>query len=107
MKFAKSDEHRAIYLDIQVGKLLPMGVVDHTKVYWMGIKTSLMKPSPRFFSNLISLFRIDPYFATIDYDNQLSLSLTDEIKFSSRNQVVTGELIHFSNDFLTFYLICF
>ena len=81
MKFAESDEHRAIYLDIQVGKLLPMGVVDPTTVYWMEFPKN---PSS---------------FATIDYDNQLSLALTEEIKFNSRDQVVIGELIHFLNYF--------
>lgn len=78
MKFAESVEHRAIYLDIQVGKFLPTGIADPTTVYWMGIPSN---PSG---------------FAIHEYQNQISLELTDDIKFNSRNKVVSGEEIDVS-----------
>lgn len=82
MKFAESTKHRAIYLSIQVGKLLPMGLIDPGTVKWMEI--------PQYTTD----------FATIDYDRRLSLAITDAIKFNSKDLVVTGDLL-FNNVFKT------
>ena len=85
MKFAESVEYRAIYLNVQVGKLLPMGVVDLNSIHWIGFPKKRQE------------------FVTIDYDNQLSLVLTDKTKFSSKDHVVTGDFIDALLFFVTFH----
>jgi hypothetical protein len=40
VKFAENSTHSAFFLDIQVGKLLPFGLVDPTTLRWMGIPSN-------------------------------------------------------------------
>lgn len=62
-----------------------MGVVDLSSLHWTGLPEERQE------------------FVTIDYDNQLSLVLTDTTKFSSKNHVVTGKFIVALPSSLTFH----
>lgn len=72
VRFAEGN--RAIFLQIQVGKLMQMGLVDPNTLYWMEYPSNTND------------------YVSIDYDFP-HLSLTDSLKFSSRNEVVTGNLM--------------
>ncbi|KAL7029428.1 hypothetical protein ACKWTF_006243 [Chironomus riparius] len=71
MRFVEAN--KAIYSQIQVGKLLPMATVDQSSVYWLEIES-------------------DRSFVTFDYDkHDIDFGDPSLIKFS--DSIVTGELL--------------
>lgn len=70
------EDQSSIFLQIQVGKLLPMGLVDAETITWLKIPSYA-----------------DENFATIKYDDILSSTIllgSSHLKFN-KNIVVTGE----------------
>ena len=76
------ENNKAIYSQIQVGKLLPMATVDQSSVFWLDI------PSDR-------------NFVSFDYDKH-GIDFGDPALIRFTDAVVTGKL--FYNKFLNFCL---
>jgi hypothetical protein len=66
------EHNRAIYLQIQVGYLLPAAIVAQSSVHWQDLPYT------------------DNSFATYHWDSPFELILGDEMKFHSNEVVVTG-----------------
>jgi hypothetical protein len=84
VKFSHSSYHAAVFLDIQVGKLLPFGLVDPKTLYWMGIPSDASESD----------------FLTIDFNAHSSYKMNLGNRELQPDYAVTGKNVN-----LTFFFI--